>query len=267
MFARRCAVCLRASIIALSLLGRGWEYAIAASAPGAQEPDNALEEILVTANKRGAQSLQDIPVSITALSSQDLARSADQGIRDYSQSVPGLSIVDAGPNQQRIKLRGVSGSTESEPQETVGIYIDDVNVTGPGGTNNENNSSPDINLFDLQRIEVLKGPQGTLYGAGSMGGTIRLITNPPKTDAYESEVQARLSTTKSGGPSYGGDAMFNIPLVKDQLALRVAATYRQEGGFIDNVSPTLNKNNYNDDSSWLVRELFFTPPPRTSTLV
>lgn len=247
--------------LVLALMGLGVDAAAADGASNALPSSNdTLQEILVTANKRGAESLQNIPISITALTGQDLERGADQGIRDYARSIPGLSIIDAGPNQQRIKLRGVSGSTESEPQETVAIYYDDVNVTNPGGTNNENNSSPDLNLFDIARIEVLKGPQGTLYGAGSMGGTIRVITNPPKTDEYEAEVQSRLSTTKSGDSSYGGDAMVNIPLVKNQLALRLVGTYRQDGGYIDNVSPLLNANNYNNDASWLVRgTLLYTP--------
>lgn len=154
----------------------------------------------------------------------------------------------------------MSGSSESEPQETVGVYIDDVNVTNPGGTNNENNTSPDFNLFDVDRIEVLKGPQGTLYGAGSMGGTIRFITKQPRLDGYEGEVQGRVSSTKSGDPSYSGDGMLNVPLVDSQLALRVVGTYRKDGGYIDNVSPTLNKSDYNDDSSWLVRSTLLYKP-------
>ena len=150
----------RCGILCVALIG----FARFAGAEEAPPGASALQEIVVTANKRGAQSHLR-PVF------RDLERSGAQGVQDFAQSLPGLAVFGTGPNQQKIKIRGVSGSTESEPQETVGVYLDDVDITNPGGTNNENNTSPDLNLFDIERIEVLKGPQGTLYGAGSMGGS------------------------------------------------------------------------------------------------
>ena len=230
-----------------------WSLTRLAGAEEASSPGPSLQEIVVTANKRGEQSLQDIPISISALSATDLQRSQAQGIQDFATAIPGLAIFDTGPNQKKIKIRGVSGSSESEPQETVGVYLDDVDITNPGGTNNENNASPDLNLFDIDRIEVLKGPQGTLYGAGSMGGTIRFITKQPKLDRFEGEVQGRASDTRSGDPSYGGDFMLNAPVINDALAVRVVGTYRKNGGYIDNASATLKEKNYNDDASWLLR--------------
>lgn len=228
---------------------------------GAQ-PTEGLGDIVVTANKRGDESLQDIPVTVSAVSGDDLQRTSAQGISDYAQSMPGLAVFDTGPNQKKVKIRGVSGSSDSEPQETVGIYLDNVSLTSPGGTNNENNSSPDLNLFDLERIEVLKGPQGTLYGAGSMGGTIRFITKEPKLGTTEGEVQARLSSTKSGDISYSGDAVVNLPIA-DSMAIRLVGTYRKTGGYIDNVSPDFSKKNYNDDTSWLVRASLLYQPADT----
>ncbi|MFO1260973.1 MAG: TonB-dependent receptor [Sphingomonadaceae bacterium] len=222
-----------------------------------------VADIVVTANKRGAESLLKVPASISAVSSDSLARSGAQSIQDYAQSLPGLAVFDAGPNQKRVKIRGVSGSSDSEPQETVGIYLDDVSITSPGGTNNENNASPDLNLFDIERVEVLKGPQGTLYGAGSMGGTIRFITKKPKLDKVEGEVQGRLSSTKSGDASYSGDAVINLPLVTDTMALRLVGTYRNTGGYIDNASTDFSKKNYNNDSSWLVRGTLLYKPADT----
>lgn len=237
-----------------------WSMTGVAAAQETPPANASLQEIVVTANKRGEQSLQDIPISISALSATDLQRSQAQGIQDFATSIPGLAVFDTGPNQKKLKIRGVSGSSESEPQETVGVYLDDVDITNPGGTNNENNTSPDLNLFDIDRIEVLKGPQGTLYGAGSMGGTIRFITKQPKLDQFEGEVQGRASDTRYGEPSYGGDFMLNAPLVNDVLALRVVGTYRKDGGYIDNVSPTLNQKNYNDDASWLLRGTLLYKP-------
>jgi iron complex outermembrane receptor protein len=229
----------------------------------AEQPDNGLSDIVVTANKRGAESLLKVPVSISAISSEALQRTGAQSIQDYAQALPSVAVFDTGPNQKKIKIRGVSGSSESEPQETVGIYLDDVSITSPGGTNNENNASPDLNLFDIERVEVLKGPQGTLYGAGSMGGTVRFITKAPKLNRVEGEVQTRLSTTYSGDPSYGGDAVINLPLVTDKMAVRLVGTYRHGGGYIDNVSPDFTKKNYNDDTSWLVRGTLLYKPTDT----
>ncbi len=223
-----------------------------------------LEEIVVTASKRGEQSMQDIPAAIGALSGSDLSSMGAQGLADFGAKIPGLAIFDAGANRKKIKIRGVSSSTESEPQETVGVYIDDVTITNAGGTNNENGASPDLNLFDLQRIEVLKGPQGTLYGAGSMGGTVRYITNLPDAGKWEGKVRGRGSLTKGGSASYSGDGMINMPIIKDKVALRVVAGAHHNGGYIDNKAPLVGlgfgpdgkvpgKDNFNDDNSWSVR--------------
>ncbi|MBW7835503.1 MAG: TonB-dependent receptor [Sphingomonadales bacterium] len=225
---------------------------------------SGLEEIVVTAQKRGAQSLQDVPASIRALSASELSSSSAQGLFDIGPKIPGFAVFDAGNNRKKIKIRGVSSSTESEPQETVGVYIDDVTITNAGGTNNENGASPDLNLFDLERIEVLKGPQGTLYGAGSMGGTVRYITKLPDANQFEVNLRGRLSTTKSGGESYSGDAMINAPLVEDKVALRVVMSAGHTGGFIDNtvdlVGPGFGpsqkvpgRKDFNTDNSWSVR--------------
>ncbi|KRB85501.1 hypothetical protein ASE00_01510 [Sphingomonas sp. Root710] len=227
------------------------------------EDSGGLGDIVVTANKRGAESLQKVPASISAVSSDTLQRTGAQSVQDYAQAMPGLAVFDTGPNQKKVRIRGVSGSSESEPQETVGVYLDDVSLTSPGGTNNENNASPDLNLFDIERIEVLKGPQGTLYGAGSMGGTIRFITKAPKLDRVEGEAQARVSTTRSGDMSYGGDAVVNLPIATDKMAVRIVGTYRKTGGYIDNVSPDFSKKNYNDDTSWLVRGTLLYKPTET----
>ncbi|MCE2830464.1 MAG: TonB-dependent receptor plug domain-containing protein [Sphingomonadales bacterium] len=212
-----------------------------ASAQDAADEDKSGDagEIVVTATKQGAQSLIDVPQSISAVGGEDLMRSGAQGIGDIAAKVPGLSAFGAGSNQTKIKLRGVSSASESEPQETVAIYLDDVPITGSGGTNNENGASPDLGLFDLNRIEVLKGPQGTLYGSGSLGGTVRYILNTPDLNNFEGRMQTRVSTTKRGSESYGIDGVLNIPIVQDKLALRLSGSFAHNGGWIDNTAPVV----------------------------
>src|SRR6185437_12658150 len=121
------------------------------------------------------EKIQDVPISVTALSGAELRNLSAQSFSDYAQAVPGLSFASGGPGLNRIAIRGVSSSGGSSA--TVGYYIDDTPIS-------DIKYNPDLDLIDLQRIEVLRGPQGTLYGSGSMGGTIRLITNKPKLNAW-----------------------------------------------------------------------------------
>lgn len=212
--------------------------AISASQAFGQESDaRLLEEITVTASKRGAISTQDLAFSVQAIGEEELSQLGATGIEDISGLVPGFTSFNAGSNQKKLKIRGISSSSESEPQETVAIYFDDVPLTGFGGTSNENGASPDISLFDLNRVEVIKGPSGTLYGAGSMGGTVRYISNEPNADAFEG--RARLSAVDvSDGDTGGGlDLMLNTPL-SDTFALRFVGSYRQVPGYIDNLVQT-----------------------------
>ena len=142
----------------------------------ATERSDALEEIVVTAEKR-ASTVQDTPISMTALSG-DLMQ--QEGITDLSgviQAVPGISMRTAGPGQTELEMRGLSSSGGAAP--TVGFYLDDYPLTPPAAALN-GKVVIDPDLFDLNRVEVLRGPQGTLYGSGSMGGTVKLVTNAPK---------------------------------------------------------------------------------------
>jgi outer membrane receptor protein involved in Fe transport len=203
-----------------------------------------------------------IPQSIAVEGATALSRSDATSILDYAADVPGLSVFDAGDNRKKIKIRGVSSDTESEPQETVGVYLDELNITNPGGTNNENGASPDLDLFDLNHIEVLKGPQGTLYGAGSMGGTVRYITNEPNLSRFEADVRATGSGTEHGAASYSGDVMINAPIVDDKLALRAVFSDAHVGGYIDNdanltgvgygpAGKVPGTNDFNSSNHWL----------------
>lgn len=192
----------------------------------------AIEEVVVTSQMR-EQSLQDIPFSVSALTQEDIK---NQGITDLSQlgrSVPGLAIVDLGLGMTQISIRGLSsGQTVNDQpgkKETVGLYLDDI----PLGVSL---FSPDIDTFDLERIEVLRGPQGTLYGAGSLGGTIRYITNKPDLDSIGGNLELGASSVESGAANYELKGVVNIPLVKGKAAVRVAGYTERRGGFIDNAA-------------------------------
>ena len=166
---------------------------VVGTSPAAAQDGGALEEIVVTASKRGEMSTQDLAYSIQAIGGNELAAAGASGIEDLAGLVPGFTSFNAGSNQKKLRIRGVSSSSESEPQETVGIYLDDVPLTGFGGTNNENGASPDIGLFDLNRVEVIKGPSGTLYGSGSMGGTVRYISNEPDASGFAGKAEVSVN--------------------------------------------------------------------------
>jgi iron complex outermembrane recepter protein len=253
-----CRTILITSVAAASLMASPAQ----AQDAGGDEGQTNLGEIIVTATKQGAQTLLDVPQSISAVGGEALERAGSQGIADIAAKVPGLSAFGAGSNQTKIKLRGVSSASESEPQETVAVYLDDVPITGSGGTNNENGASPDLGLFDLNRIEVLKGPQGTLYGSGSLGGTVRYIMNTPNMSEFGGKAQARASTTKRGSESYGIDGVLNIPIVQEKIALRLAGSFARNGGWIDNTAPVVGlgltpsgtgRKDANRDTNWLAR--------------
>ena len=194
-----------------------------------------IDEVVVTATKRAAISAQDVAVSLKALGEDDLeARGADD-FSSYAEGLGGLSFADRGPGQQLIAIRGVNASTtvvntdEPEAQAAVGVYIDEVPVSLTG-------YNPDLKLFDVNRVEVLRGPQGTLFGAGSMSGTIRIITNEPDLSDFAGKTSLTYSSTNEGGNNYGINGMVNVPLVEDVLALRITGWGKREGGFIDNVA-------------------------------
>ena len=229
--------------------------ALALMAPYAASAEEAVptDEIVVTAQKR-AQPLQDVPLSISALTAEQIEKRGFDGFTDYARSVPGLSFVDRGSGRNKITLRGVSTGVDQNHQSPVGIYIDETPVSFP-------NNEPDLRLYDVERIEVLRGPQGTLYGAGSMGGTIRMITAKPKLDRIEASVSGSLSTTRHGDESVALNGMINVPLATDKVAMRTVFYYRNEGGFVDNAQ--LGKSNVNDAETWGARFSLKMAPSET----
>ncbi len=188
-----------------------------------------LEEIVVTAEKRDS-TVQKTPISLTAISGDQLEAQGTSGVLGLMGEFPGISMRYEGPGQTELEMRGLASSGGASP--TVGFYLDETPLSPAAGAL-VGKVVIDPDLFDLNRAEVLRGPQGTLYGSGSMGGTVRLITNQPNLAKTEANVEATLSDTPAGGLNPGLNAMLNIPLVSDTLALRVVLTDKYTAGWID----------------------------------
>jgi iron complex outermembrane receptor protein len=195
----------------------------------AARPSSDLAEIVVTAEKRES-TVQATPISITAITGDQLQAQGISGIGGIVAAVPGISMRTSGPGQTELEMRGLASSGGAAP--TVGFYLDEVPLTPPPFTP-LGKVVIDPDLFDLNRVEVLRGPQGTLYGAGSMGGTIKLVTNGPNLEKVEGDVDTTLSGTQGGGVNPGVNAMFNVPLIDNMLALRLVVTDKYTSGWID----------------------------------
>jgi outer membrane receptor protein involved in Fe transport len=192
---------------------------------------SVLEEITVTAEKRES-TVQKTPISMTALSGQELESRGISDLLSAVQQTPGISYKTAGPGQTEFEMRGLPSSGGFSP--TVGFYVDDVPLTAPAQAF-QGKVVIDPDLYDINRVEMLRGPQGTLYGAGSMGGTIKLVTNHPVLNEFQSSVETIGSDTNAAGGNFAGNFMLNIPLSQDVAALRVVGTYKWNAGWIDRV--------------------------------
>ncbi len=209
--------------------------------PSAATPESE-EEILVTATKRSSR-VQDVPFSINAQTQKDIQRANASTIEDISRNVAGLAVQNLGPGQSQVSVRGVSAGqiVRDQPgvKEQVGVYLDESVISLSLFT-------PDIDLFDLNRVETLRGPQGTLFGSGSVGGTIRYITNQPKLGVTEGLMEANVNLVDEGDMGFHVKGAVNVPIA-DTLALRVVGYGTQYAGFIDAVGPAGDKN-VNDGS-------------------
>src|SRR2546423_2963647 len=207
-----------------------------ASAQQTQQPPKAdaevHERIVVTATKREA-SLQDVPFSINAQTEEDIQRSGAVTLEDLSRNVAGLAIQNLGPGQSQVAIRGVSSGqiVRDQPgvKEQVGVYLDETAISMSLFT-------PDLDLFDLKRVETLRGPQGTLFGSGNIGGTIRYITNEAKLGVTEGTVELNANKIADGGTGRGVKAAMNVPM-GDAAAMRMVAYATHFGGWIDALGP------------------------------
>lgn len=224
---------------------------------------DVIEEIVVTATKREA-SAQKVPVSIAAIGEQRLTDLGIDAVTDLSNVVAGLDMNNQGPGESSIAIRGISEMTDDFfITPTVGLYVDEVPLVA------HPTRSPELGLFDAARVEVLRGPQGTLFGDGSLGGTIRVISNKPDSTAFYGSVGARYSSWDGGDDNQSANGFINIPISEDKLALRVTATWQDNGGYIDNgLAGTLVRDikdmNHSDFST--VRAALRATPTDTLTL-
>src|SRR5580698_9010248 len=197
----------------------------------ARADSSQLEEIVVTAEKREA-TVETTAISITALSGSDIQDRGFTDLADLMKTVPGVSIRTSGPGMTEFEMRGVASNGGNSP--TVGFYFDDTSLTAPAATNEGKIViSPD--LYDLNRVEVLRGPQGTLYGSGSMGGTIKVVPNAPNPDLFEASAEVKFADTDHGGFDHAENAMVNLPFGNGLGALRIVGGYSYDAGWIDRV--------------------------------
>jgi iron complex outermembrane receptor protein len=191
------------------------------------DSEMVLEEVTVTARKR-AESLQDVPFSIAARTEQQMRESGIVSLEDVSRTVASFSVQNLGPGQSQVAIRGASAGQVVRDQpgvkEQVGVYLDESVISLSLFT-------PEVDLFDMNRVEVLRGPQGTLYGSGSLSGTVRYITNQPDNDAFSSAVEADLNTVDNGGSGGYAKAYVNSPM-GDNAAGRISAWYKETPGWI-----------------------------------
>jgi iron complex outermembrane receptor protein len=193
------------------------------------ESTGPLQEVTVTATRR-EESLSKVPISVTALTQESLD---DRGVKDFSEVArftPGVNFDNSGTNN--ISIRGISGNGGAG---TTGIYLDDTPIQMRGLAFNPDEALP--KSFDIDRVEVLRGPQGTLFGAGSEGGTVRYITTQPSLTKTSMYARSEFSASEYGDPSYEAGAAIGGPLVQGTLGARVAVSYRHDGGWIDRVNP------------------------------
>lgn len=195
--------------------------------------DNAvvLQQVVVTAQKR-QQFLQDTPVPVTALNPDALTANGQTQLQDYFAQVPGLSLNDKGDGSTNIVLRGIATGDYGNP--TVAVMVDDVPFGGSTALAGGQIYQPDLDPTILSQVEVLRGPQGTLYGASSLGGLINYVTKDPSTRGYTGQLQTDVDGIPGGGVGYGVSGSANVPLT-DTLAVRVSGFSRNSPGYIDNV--------------------------------
>jgi iron complex outermembrane recepter protein len=252
------ALLIGTSVLAFAVPASAQTNQEAAAQAANQQPVAQMSgaDIIVTATKR-ASRVQDVPFSINAQTQEDIQRAQAQTIEDISRNVAGLTVQNQGPGQSQVSIRGVSAGeiVRDQPgvKEQVGVYLDESVVSLSLFT-------PDFDLFDLNRVETLRGPQGTLFGSGSVGGTIRYITNQPRVDRVEGTAEAGVNFLSGGGMGYDGKAAFNVPFAPT-AALRVVGYNTHFGGFVDSVGP-FRKKNVNDGDRYGTRvAILWQPAP------
>ena len=227
---RKFVLTARASALAL-LIG------IPAAPAFAADNDGTVEELVVTARKRD-EALIDVPFSVAAQSEQVMRNRGVTNVEELSRTVASFTVQNLGPGQSQVAIRGISAGqiVRDQPgvKEQVGVYLDESVISLSLFT-------PDLDLFDLNRVEVLRGPQGTLFGSGSLSGTVRYITNQPDLEAFEGVVEATASKIQGGDVGWDLKGAVNMP-IGETLAIRAVMYATQYAGFIDARGPAGGKN-------------------------
>ena len=227
--------------------GAGAAFAADAAADTAAAPIQGIQEVVVTANRR-SESVQKVPMTVQAFSTNTIATLNLTTLTDLLRYTPNVTYGASGPGQGTVFMRGLSaGQAGSQSSATVGnfpnvaIYLDDQSMQFPG-------RNVDIFMADMERVEVLEGPQGTLFGGGAEAGALRYITNKPKLDAEHGSVEASYGFTAHGADNTSVTATLNMPLVKDKLAVRAVIWNDRQGGYIDNVPSTFTRSDLDNNS-------------------
>jgi outer membrane receptor protein involved in Fe transport len=229
-------VARRASVAAATLLSSTVAFGQASDLP-------MLEEIVVTAQKR-EQNLQDVPIAIQVLDTQRLEDLGIKGFDDYVFFLPSVSMTPRGPGQSQIYMRGCSDGGDgnfSGTNPSTAIYVDEQPVTSIS-------RNLDYHIYDIARIEAIAGPQGTLYGASSQCGTIRILSNAPSTEGFAAGYDLGANGTKDGDPGYSAEGFVNFAIT-DNTAIRLVGWYVEDGGWIDNVPASLTFTNQTDPAT------------------
>ncbi len=205
---------------------------ISAQEVSEESEENKVNVIIVTATKRGDASTLDIPASISVVGEDEISKRGMVGMDDYLRSLPSTNFLDRGAGRNGIIIRGVTASPQDDI--AVGVYIDETPVTGMGSLAGGN---PDLKYVDMQRIEVLRGPQGTLYGDGSIAGTVRVIPNAPDLNDFSAEIAGSTSSTADlGGQNTMVRGVLNLPVVEDKFAIRVVGYEYDNSGYYENIA-------------------------------
>lgn len=240
-----------ASLYTGIILASGFGYSSSLAAQ--DSAGKVVEEVIVTAQKRD-QALSEIPMSVSVLGGEELERQQATNFEDLVNKIPGFSITGNTAGISRITLRGINtGGVAS----TVAVYLDDVPFGSSSGLANGSILAGDFDTFDMARVEVLRGPQGTLYGASSLGGVLKYVPNAPSTDGVESRFRTTLESVEDGDLGYATTGVINLPL-SDQLAVRASGFYRADSGYIDSIGnnpiPSMTDPNVNIHDGTQVEE-------------
>ena len=217
----------------------------------AQDAALEIEEILVTADKLNTRSAINTPMAVSVIGGEDIERDGFTQTSELLPQTPGVLVDELYAGMSTVNIRGITSDGSGDP--TVGFYLDDLPFALPPF-----NILPDINPYDLSHVEVLRGPQGTLYGASSMGGTVRVMTQKPEHNELSGKLTVGYSNTEKGDDNHRVQGAINLPLINDVMSARLVASQVKRDGYID--LPLSGKDNHNDyeDQSYRVK-LLYTP--------